>query len=421
MANGQQLARKVDSLLVLETAFQDSLQSRSTKTTNKLTDSLQEVQQSIQQPFQNAGAKLDSLSRGVQDSAQTVIQSAQQKVNKWEDKLPEKAKGELPAKQIPELTTQGNKSFIKTTKLENPLPQLSLPEIPQKRWDIPEMPALPDSAALTRKMDEWKAKLPALDSAHLAQYKQEGVKYAKNNVKAFKDTKEALQPAEKQKQQMQSILGKYKAPPEPSKAQQKAAKLAANAVKAHSKAVSKAITRVTEMKRSYKEVNLLDPNGPVKVPLDKKPKNRWAYGLGFQLHTTSDIQLELAPFVGYKWNKHWLTGIGGTYSFTLKERDTVQWNSQQAMGYRFFTQYKFYQQFFAHLEWAQQYRSPVASTEKNWYQVRAENPKMWIGAGWQYTVYKHIKAQTQVLYNVLTPEPLSGESRWAVRVVILRE
>jgi len=86
---------------------------------------------------------------------------------------------------------------------------------------------------------------------------------------------------------------------------------------------------------------------------DKSFWKRWVYGGNFQLNPGENISLDLSPFLAYKFNKLFLTGIGTTfrYEFKKEEHYLPDMDRQPEFGYRFFSQFKMIKGFYVHGEW----------------------------------------------------------------------
>jgi hypothetical protein len=181
-----------------------------------------------------------------------------------------------------------------------------------------------------------------------------------------------------------------------------------------------AFNQVDQLKKKYSKVNLLNANGPVMEPISNKPVKRWVYGLGFQGNWQNQLNLSVAPIIGYRINKKWTAGVSGVMQLSINVKDSFSIQSKQDFAYRIYSQYVFYKNIFVHAEFEQPYGVKSEELRKNWYDVNRKQARGWLGLGIEYKIYKKLKGQTQVLYNIVPPDYTKPfESRWGIRVNLI--
>jgi hypothetical protein len=186
-------------------------------------------------------------------------------------------------------------------------------------------------------------------------------------------------------------------------------------------AVQAGMDKMKDFKGKYSKVNLMNPNGPVLQEISKKPSKPWQFGLNFSSQFRNGLSLQLAPTVGYRLQEKWTGGVGISYQFKVFDQDsTFAFEPQQQFSHRIFNQINFYRNFFLHLEHELPYRQQYKNKEGPWHKLEAQKPKGWLGMALQYKLYKDIKGQTQILYNIIKPDGMDvSESRWAIRVNLI--
>ncbi|GAA5035325.1 hypothetical protein GCM10011506_28010 [Marivirga lumbricoides] len=188
----------------------------------------------------------------------------------------------------------------------------------------------------------------------------------------------------------------------------------------HADKIQSALKGMEGMKQKYSKVNLMNPNGPVLTELDKRPVDRWQFGLGLEAKWMNGLLLKTAPLVAYKFTNKWSVGLSGTADILVYHKDSLAAKFNREISYRVFSQYKFYKNIFAHMEFEQPYATKSEELRKDWYDLNPLQPKGWLGMGIEYKIYKKLKGQTQVLYNIVPPDYTKpSETRWGVRVNLI--
>ncbi|GAA5031332.1 hypothetical protein GCM10011506_21010 [Marivirga lumbricoides] len=188
----------------------------------------------------------------------------------------------------------------------------------------------------------------------------------------------------------------------------------------HADKIQSALKSMEGMKQKYSKVNLMNPNGPVLTELDKRPVDRWQFGLGLEAKWMNGLLLKSAPLVAYKFTNKWSAGLSGTADILVYHKDSLAAKFNREISYRVFSQYKFYKNIFAHVEFEQPYATKSEEMRENWYDFNPLQPKGWLGLGIEYKIYKKLKGQTQVLYNIVPPDYTKpSKTRWGVRINLI--
>lgn len=76
--------------------------------------------------------------------------------------------------------------------------------------------------------------------------------------------------------------------------------------------------------------------------------------------------------------------------------------------------------FSLHLEHELPYKKPAENKEGSWYNLAPQKSRAWVGLALQYGLYKDIKGQTQILYNLIEPDFSNApENRWTIRINLI--
>ncbi|MBK6266379.1 hypothetical protein JKA74_15145 [Marivirga sp. S37H4] len=184
----------------------------------------------------------------------------------------------------------------------------------------------------------------------------------------------------------------------------------------HSDKIQTALKEMEGLKKKYSKVNLMNPNGPVLQQMDKTPVDRWSFGLGLEAKWLNGLMLKTAPLVAFKLYNKWSIGLSGSADMLIYHKDNLTAKFQQQVSYRVFSQYKFYRNIFAHAEFEQPYTPKSPEIRENWYDLKRNKQKGWLGLGVEYKIYRKLKGQTQILYNFLED---FENSKIAIRVNII--
>ncbi len=252
-----------------------------------------------------------------------------------------------------------------------------------------------------------------IDSFNIETIEEKVGTLAKNNIAELKELDKMQGEANKARSQVKDIKW--------DKSKIKSSKNIAKALSDNVEAVQKGMDKMKDFKGKYSKVNLMNPNGPVLEEISKKPTKPWQFSLNFSSQFRNGLSLQLAPTVGYRLHEKWTGGVGISYQFKVFDQDsTFAFEPQQQFSHRVFNQINFYRNFFLHLEHELPYRQQYKNKEGPWHKLEAQKPRGWLGLALQYKLYKDIKGQTQILYNIIKPDGMDvSESRWTVRVNLI--
>jgi len=182
-------------------------------------------------------------------------------------------------------------------------------------------------------------------------------------------------------------------------------------------AVQTGMKKMNDFKSKYSKVNLMNPNGPVLNKIDKKPVEPWQFSLNFSSQFQNGFAIQLAPTIGYKILEKWIGGIGFSYQNKIVDVDSsFSISPRHQFSHRVFNQYNFFRNYFIHIEHELPYRQRNRKEDSYWNGLVPQKPRFWTGLAIQYDIYKSLKGQTQILYNLIRPSGREvGSSRWAIR------
>jgi len=135
-------------------------------------------------------------------------------------------------------------------------------------------------------------------------------------------------------------------------------------------------------------------------------RKRLVLGGNLQISRQEDYTgIDFSPVLGYRWNKRYMWGIGGTYRAKVNEDERSLIKDEQVYGGRFYMEYSFLTRFFLHGEYELISHAKVDTNTDNIY--RLNSPGAMLGAGINYNFMKSIKGSIMVLYNFLH-DPLTS-------------
>ena len=179
--------------------------------------------------------------------------------------------------------------------------------------------------------------------------------------------------------------------------------------------VQESMKKVGKLKKRFTNFQLGDSANEIKERI--LPKKRWNLNLNLETQFRPHFKLESAPGVSYNFSNKWLAGIGTAFTYSYFYQDTSFHQFNDEVAFRAFSQYKFYKNIFAQLEYEQPYHQKEIKQEKLFESFQRVSPNVWIGAGVEYRFYKDLKAQTQILYNINSPQiPNENYQKWSLRV-----
>jgi hypothetical protein len=138
------------------------------------------------------------------------------------------------------------------------------------------------------------------------------------------------------------------------------------------------------------------------------PNSLEGKGLGKRLVVGGNLQIsrqkeytgiDFSPVLGYKWNKRYMWGIGGTYRAKVNEDERSVIKDEQVYGGRFYMEYSLLSRFFLHGEY--ELMSHAIVDPQTDLVSRVNAPGAMVGAGINYNFMKNIKGSVMILYNFL--------------------
>lgn len=132
------------------------------------------------------------------------------------------------------------------------------------------------------------------------------------------------------------------------------------------------------------------------VPL----KKRLAFGGTLQVHAGDPVRVDFSPLLGYKFDKRFSMGIGGTYRTSFgKDEAFIPSGDKSVFGGRVFSEYVVFKSFFAHAEY-ESLKSTVVTIAAKDTAVRKWSNGVLVGIGKSYAFSKGLMGNVTVLYNL---------------------
>jgi hypothetical protein len=189
-------------------------------------------------------------------------------------------------------------------------------------------------------------------------------------------------------------------------------------VAANSEKITESISKVNKLKKKYSHYELGDSS----KELQKRniPAKRWNINLNIESKFKPYFNIKMAPGLAYNLNSKFLFGAGTSFDYQYHYNDSAYHQFSREFSVRFYSQYKIYKNLFVQAEYEQPYLNQKLQTERKMLQFKKQTTKFWIGGGIEYKLYKKLKAQTQLLYNILPPRQLTEVgNRWTVRINLI--
>ncbi len=249
-----------------------------------------------------------------------------------------------------------------------------------------------------------------IDSLSLKSIENKAEELAKNNIEELQELDKMEGAANNARAQVEDLQW--------DKSKIKSSKDVAKVLSDNVEAVQKGMDKMKDFKGKYSKVNLMNPNGPVLKEMDKTPVEQWNFGLGLKSKWFNGLMLETAPILAYNLTNKLNIGLSGSADLLIYHKDSLAAKFNKQISYRLFSQYKFYKNIFAHFEFEQPYTPKSPEIRENWYDVKRNKQKGWLGLGIEYKIYKKLKGQTQLLYNIVPPDYNSNklDNRWGMRI-----
>lgn len=243
----------------------------------------------------------------------------------------------------------------------------------------------------------------------------------RDEVDVFKDQKEELEA-------MKNGPANYKAQVEQyqdtdklkEEAQQKAREeMIANIVN-HQEELGAVQKKISAMQRKYASVlNSNDLSTAVKrTSLKGKPfRERLFIGGNFNVNNLDPVSIDASPQVGYKFNRKFIAGVGGSYRYTFGKDSisSIPAIPEDSYGYRAFSSYDIFSNFFIYGEYermAKEIKQAGADeTSTQWVEG------LMLGAGREFSVHPKLNMTIMVLYNFLyDPQNAIYPKPWTVKL-----
>lgn len=211
---------------------------------------------------------------------------------------------------------------------------------------------------------------------------REQIKTIDQEAKALEEQVKALQDRER--------LQQY--------AREKAAKLAGAELASFAPQIQQAQQQFAKYKKKMewlKEGSGKKANSLKEEPIGK----RLVYGGNFQLPAINPFTIVAAPYLGYRLNKKFTSGISFSYRAVVGKNDPRTKAFGGEMGYRAFTDYRLVRNWFAHVELERMGKAVQNQGQDGYHTDWQSNAH--IGAGRQINVVKGWKVNVLFLVNLL--------------------
>ncbi len=141
---------------------------------------------------------------------------------------------------------------------------------------------------------------------------------------------------------------------------------------------------------------------------------RIVFGGNFHLDIGDPLSLDFNPILGYRLDKKWTVGIGGTVRFNLNHTDSTGTQYRvPTTGVRGFGEYRFFKSFLAHAEYEVLANNVFSSEQQNKFNRPTQSIN--IGLGNTFGIYKGLKGKVLLLYNIVLDGEPQYQSPWVVR------
>ena len=182
--------------------------------------------------------------------------------------------------------------------------------------------------------------------------------------------------------------------------------------KEHSGAIEQGQQQLSQLKKKYKTVQSEQDRYERATSLKGEPWTaRLLLGSYFQVYRQPNFQLDVSPFIGYRFNTRWSVGLGGTYrisAWQLPQPETIY-------GGRVFLESVVYKGFALHAEY-EHLRVPVTRLTSDEPTYRWQEGALF-GISKSYTITQHLRGTALLLHNFTMPSDQTVyASRWNVRL-----
>ena len=187
----------------------------------------------------------------------------------------------------------------------------------------------------------------------------------------------------------------------------------------HGNALQDGQQQLSKLKRKYKAVQTEQDKFERATSLKGEPWTaRLLLGSYFQFYREPSFQVDLSPFVGYRFNTRWSVGVGGSYRAAIR-RVPGSALSRAAPIYqgRMFVEGEVYRGFSAQLSYERSWQSlPVTSQEA----AGARHvDHLLFGVGKHYRITRKVQGTTLLLYRPGAIDQSLRLNRWNLRTGFL--
>jgi hypothetical protein len=426
----------------------DSLSNRPTELLSTTTDSLNQLTSQIQSGIQS---RIDSLKRNlnglkdkggekmenVTDKTRTITQKIDSLQGLLSDKLELNKLGEY-SQGIPDAQLSNK---VGMPELRN-ISKLSLPDVSSyKNLNIGNEQVTSYTSKIGDRISnlerykdlEWiKADIPQIEGLdEVKQYKDiisrpEGIDQMADQQagqlaemqKLSSRTKE-LQAMQKLPEAMLQDLQRYRKEMAMQEAKKMGKSKALELLANNQDKVDVAKNKLTALKKKYSSVpDLGDMSSAIKrnslkgTPL----KNRFLFGLNFQLQRGDPMALDLSPNLMYRFNKLFMAGISGTYRAKLGIEDKINTKVEHdVFGFGAIAQHRIWKGIFAHGEYNYLSTPVNAKASGSDLKGRAWHSSLPVGIGSTIKISNAINSQIILTYDFLHNSQSPNPKAWNIK------
>ncbi|MBL7832868.1 MAG: hypothetical protein JNK18_02895 [Cyclobacteriaceae bacterium] len=128
----------------------------------------------------------------------------------------------------------------------------------------------------------------------------------------------------------------------------------------------------------------------------KSFKQRLYIAANFQVLSFKPVAFDFSPVIGYRINTRWVAGTGIHWRKTFD--DSLAIAATNALGYKVFTSYDIFRNFFAYAEFS---HTAISQTRKEGETLRTWQPAALAGLGRKFTLHPKLEMTVVVLYNFI--------------------
>jgi hypothetical protein len=178
----------------------------------------------------------------------------------------------------------------------------------------------------------------------------------------------------------------------------------------HSDALQEGQQQLSKLKQKYKAVQTEQDKFERATSLKGEPWTaRLLLGSYLQFYREPSFQVDLSPFVGYRFNTRWSVGVGGSYRAAIRR---VPGSAPIYQG-RMFVEGEVYRGFAAHVAYERSgLSSPVLSRGEDRAVV---DQHLLVGIGKSYRITRKVQGTTLLLYRPGDIDQSLPLSRWNLR------